>query len=246
MVLIFVNNGGIYVKKCVSFLLVLILCVSFSTSVFGLEVKIIADPNNIILDVEAIDPNNKIRNFIDIDESHWAYKEFESMVNSGVISGVSTIRLGPDENLTREQFVTILCRNMTGGNWEVSESPYYVDVPVFGWFSGAVEWSRNYNVAKGVGENLFGVGQSLTKEQMIQMIYNYSINNDIALKSVSVIDDPVKDMELVSDWAFSGVTWGNLLGLLVKDSDGNYNPKETATRADMVVTLYRFNELLEE
>lgn len=188
-----------------------------------------------------------IQNFKDINENHKAYNAFKYLIEKEVVFGVSADTLAPENTLSRAQFITMLCRNMTGyKTFEVSESPYFEDVHPLAWYAGAVEWGRNHNVTNGISETLFGSESLVTKEQMVQMVYNYVQNNDVKIKTVGIKDSPIKDSQDISDWAYEGVTWANLLNILDKDSSGNFNPKTPATRSDMAILLYNFDMVLEK
>ena len=90
-----------------------------------------------------------------------------------------------NEFITREDFLTMFFRLMTDYRYhEVSESPYYIDVNVRDWYAGYVEWARYNGVARGYGNDVWGIGDYLTVEQMCKMVHGYVEFNDFALLGV--------------------------------------------------------------
>lgn len=228
-------------------LIVGVLVLSLSIGVYAEDVNFVENSESQIVEenIEAV--VRDIKDFKDITESHRAYNAFKYLIEKEVVFGVGIDTLAPESTLSRAQFITMLCRDMTGyKTFEVGESPYFEDVHPLAWYAGAVEWGRNHNVTNGISETLFGSDTLVTKEQMVQMVYNYVQNNDVEVKIVESKDSPIKDSQDISDWAYDGVTWANLLNILDKDSNGNFNPKAPATRSDMAILLYNFDMVLEK
>lgn len=203
------------------------------------RIKDTENENSIILDTM-----HKMETFEDIDETHKAYKEFKYLIENGKITELGPEELGPDYEMTRAEFVNILRKAVTGeSGGGISESSYFVDVPTQAWYIADIEWARHHNVIVGVGNGFFLPNEKITVEQMITMLYNYVTKNGVNLKTVLVTDDPIEDMEDVSDWAYNAVTWANMLHILEK-KEGRIAPQRKATRTDMALLLYKFDNLI--
>lgn len=151
-------------------------------------------------------------------------------------------------SITREDYVTMFCRLMTGYRFhEVSESPYYIDVNVRDWYAGYVEWARYNGVAKGFGNDVWGIGYDLTVEQMCQMAYTYTHFNEFEIKDTEFVSVVCKDYDNVSHWAKDGVMWCLKNGLISVDSSGCLNPLSSVSWNTAVSFLERFdNRLIKE
>lgn len=232
-------------KKIISLILSITVLLSCGISVYAVDlnenekdvdIEIVYSPEEIGID--------SIETVTDIDKSDESYEAFKRFLDKGVISLLGPEEIGPEYNMSRVEYLAILRKYFTGREGGViSETPYFYDVDIFAWYAIVVEWARNTNTAVGVGNEYFKPEDKITNEQMITMLYNYVSKNNVSLNTIYIIDDPVNDMEEVSDWAYMAVTWANQLQLLNKDENGNVNPKELATRRDMVNLLYNFDNV---
>lgn len=72
---------------------------------------------------EAADaPDKQTPTFIDVDSSHWGFESAEKACRLGIINGIDDNRFAPDENVTAEQFATMVLRAVgeKNFNWERS------------------------------------------------------------------------------------------------------------------------------
>lgn len=122
-----------------------------------------------------------------------------------------------EEYITREDFLTMFFRLVTGYRFgEVSESPYYIDVKLMDWYAGYVEWARYNGVARGYGNDIWGIGDFLTYEQMYKMLHGYMIHNQLITNDIS---DNNLDLNTYSPWAKESILWCQSNGLI----NGNIN-----------------------
>lgn len=223
--------GGNTMKNIKTFIISICLISCFSTSVFGLGVYDLA-------------LNNEVENVsLDIlnDLPKGANKSsFEYLIENNALL-VRKDGIDIDSKVSREDFVTMFFRLMTGYKFcEVSESPYYYDVSPVHWYAGYVEWARYNGVARGFGNDLWGIGHNLTKEQMCKMLYGYySFNN--AFEEKGILED-YKDIDNVSEWAKESVVWC-LNNDLIVVKDGYLNPKDEVTLNDVAFVLEKFDLL---
>lgn len=190
-----------------------------------------------------------IENYKDITSEHRAYEAFKVLVERGIVTGISQDMMAPDNTLTRSSFVTMLsraCVNLNG----VEDLSQYKGVSQFkdnileAWFNPFVNWAFEHGVTNGISENEFGVNNLVTKEQMVQMIYNFVKNNNVKIDIVEAKNELVMDYDSCSSWAMEAINWAGNLGILDLDEDGNYHPTEEATRSDMAILLTNFLNIL--
>lgn len=227
-------------RKILSCFLCLIMILSCSVNVLATETDV-----NIEIVYNSEDVNlDSLENVTDLSKDDIGYTAFKFLLDKDVISLLGPEEIGPDYEMSRVEFLSILRKYMTGNEGGViSETPYYYDVDIFAWYAVIVEWARNSYTAIGVGNDYFAPEDKITIEQMVTMLYNYISKNNISLNTVYIIDDPVNDMKDVSDWAYNAVTWANQLQILNKDEARNISPKKYATRRDMAMLLYNLDML---
>jgi len=59
-----------------------------------------------------IGDNNQISTFSDLTQNHWAYQAISAMAQEGIIKGYSDGTFRPNNNVTREQFATMMVRTL--------------------------------------------------------------------------------------------------------------------------------------
>lgn len=194
------------------------------------------------------DINNTVSmdNFKDITIEHRAYEAFKTLVEKGIVSGVSSDMIAPDDTLTRSSFVTMLARACVEDvDVEVGfQLTKFTDIYPYAWYANSVVWAVEHKVTNGISETEFGPDLFVTKEQMVQMIYNYVKNNDVKIDIVEPKNEIVMDYDSCSSWAMEAINWAGNIGILDLDEDGNYRPTEEATRSDMAILLTNFLNIL--
>ena len=76
---------------------------------------------------------------------------------------------------------------------------------------------------------------------MAVIMYNYAVFKGMDVKT-GVAQSSFTDAAKVSSWAKDAVNWASSAGLIQGDSNKAFNPKQTATRAQVAVILQRFAE----
>ena len=175
--------------------------------------------------------NAAVSDFTDVPEDSW-YAEFVDFVyERDLMTGTSVHRFSPQLKITRAMFAQILYR--LAGSPAVNEPADFVDVPGSSWYSDACLWAAESNIMSGYGENKFGPGDFITREQMM-VVLNRFIGDDKNSGDLSLF----KDRGQVSPWALTSVSWGVGNGLMM-GSNGFLNPRAGATRAEAAAILTR-------
>ena len=112
--------------------------------------------------------------FIDIGD-HWARDYIESAYLQNIASGDSDRTFSPQGEMTRGMFVQMLY-NLYGkaqeGDFTQSS---YTDVPGDAWYRKAVSWAEQYGVVTGIGDGLFAPNRFVTRQEAMQIFYNYNL-----------------------------------------------------------------------
>ncbi len=179
------------------------------------------------------------KSFADVGESDWFFAAVKYVSQRGLMEGVTSSAFGPDSEMTRAMLVTVLYR--MEGKPAVSAQNGFSDVKEGEWYTEAVKWASANKIAAGYGSGAFGTYDSVTREQMAAVLYNYSkhkgydVNKSAALSSFS-------DTAELSSWAENAMKWAVSEGLINGTSADRLSPKGTATRAQVATILMRFNE----
>lgn len=179
-------------------------------------------------------------NFTDVPPEAWFSPAVTVTAAQGLFFGTGG-EFSPNEPMTRGMFATVLAR-LNGADLSGQTVAYFSDVAANAWYASAVNWAASRNILSGYGSGQFGPDDPITREQMAAILHNYSVY--LADFSLPQGDFPAfSDQETISPWATQGVqtlqSWGLLQG-----NGGNYNPKSTATRAEISKLLCTYIELL--
>ncbi|MDO5785825.1 MAG: S-layer homology domain-containing protein [Eubacteriales bacterium] len=165
----------------------------------------------------------------------WYTPYINYVYNKGFMVGNGDGTFGTNMNLTRAMLAQILYNR--AGKPDVDETPVFTDVPAGKWYSKAVTWAYKTNVVAGVGKGRFAPDQSITRQELAQMLY-------AAQKSPKVTGKlNFPDAVSVSEWAVDAVLWTTQQGIISGANIGGVNyllPRDNATRAQAatILTLY--------
>ena len=169
--------------------------------------------------------------YSDVTPSHWAYNAIEDLTKRRIVDGNDDGTFGPDDSITREAFVKML---ITAMNKPVSryDTPF-TDVSDGAWYYDYVATAVNSGIVNGIEDDFFGVGYNITRQDICVLICRAFYEGQTAE------DASCNDFREVSDYAKTAVSVMYKNGILQGDDDGNFNPKATASRAEVAAIFSR-------
>ena len=168
--------------------------------------------------------------FTDLDSVPWAKQSIMALYAKGIVSGMGDKKFAPTEFVTREQFVKILVSAL-GMSTEGSECEF-ADVDKNMWYYPYVACAVQNNIVYGIDENYFGTGSNITREQIAAMCARV-----VGRTSDKTVEDFV-DQDEISDYAKESVMLMKRLGVVSGNENGEFNPKDYATRAEAAQIIY--------
>ena len=180
--------------------------------------------------------------FTDVETGAWYEGAVAYAVENNLFKGISETEFAPDSAMTRAMLVTVLYR--LENPEEASGKSAFTDVPEGRWFTDAISWAADNNIAKGITDTLFAPEENITREQMATILFRYAqfkgydTANTMALSQFA-------DFAAISDWALSALQWANADALIQGTSETTLSPLDTATRAQVATILMRFCEMNE-
>ena len=183
---------------------------------------------------------NHIQNsfFTDVPQGAWPYDEVQYVYDRGIMTGMTSNYFGTGVELSRAHFVTMLYR--IEGQPSVSYSNKFPDVSAGQFFTNGVMWaSRNdIQVVHGYDNGQFGPSDSITREQMVTMLYRYLQYKKVA-GTGSDAWKSYPDASKVSGFAQEAVSWAVANGIIQGDQ-GKINPQKNTSRAEAATIIQRF------
>ena len=179
--------------------------------------------------------------FDDLVTDAWYTSGIEYVYENGIMLGMGNNKFAPAENVTREQVMQVLVTLEYTQPNAYNHSTGFDDVKTGQWYSRAITWAKAYNITSGVSENIFGLGQAVTREQLATFIKNYLVHTGSEVNIEGSLD-AFEDADKVSDWAKEGMIFCVSNGIIQGKSETTLDPKGYATRAELAQMLSQFLE----
>lgn len=179
--------------------------------------------------------------FRDVPEDAWYHEAVNTLGVFGIFRGKDGSRFYPEDNITRAEFITMIQR-ISKESYKMSVvqiygEPRFKDVPEDAWYRVYADWGYDSGIIEGYEGNFSG-DRNITREEMAKILmdfYSKEYGTDMSgiEKGVSFTDE-----DEISEWARDKVKDMAELGLISGMSDGSFNPKGNATRAQAAQMIY--------
>ena len=113
------------------------------------------------------------KSFCDVAEDDWYYNAVMWAAENGIVLGNADGTYAPNDNVTREQMVTILYRYADSPEVEDGEITFADAADIDEYAQAAVAWAVAEGVVKGVGDNKFNPDGNSTRAETAQVMLNY-------------------------------------------------------------------------
>ncbi len=180
--------------------------------------------------------------FTDVADNAWYEDAVEYTSEQGIIGGTSATTFGPNESVTRGQFVTILGR-LDGADTSVTTGKF-TDVDSNAFYAPFVYWAADKGITSGDTATTFAPNKNLTREEMATLIANYLNVEGITLDKVGAASAAFADQGKISSWAKDGVELLQDYGLLTGDNANKMNPKSTISRAEAATVFTKLDKAM--
>lgn len=182
---------------------------------------------------EEVKEEQEYSKFADISEDYWLFKELYQLKELGIVSGDDNGNFNPTNSITREEFVKLVCVafkiSPKSGESEFS------DVKYGSWYAPYVNAAVDAGVVNGMGENIFGVGQTITRQDVCTMLYRMIKKDDVDIQR------PVfkfADREDIAIYAIEAVEVMQMAELINGYEDNTFRPRAECTREQAIKMLY--------
>ncbi|MCD8380938.1 MAG: S8 family serine peptidase, partial [Lachnospiraceae bacterium] len=171
----------------------------------------------------------------DVSYNAWYTEAVKYVYENNIMCGTGNGKFEPYTAMTRAMAVQILY------NYEntpsVSGSAKFSDVKKGKWYYNAIQWATTKGIVLGVGDGRFEPNRAITREEFVQILYNYANQPEVK----GTIDFP--DADAVSKWAVSAMTWAVQNDLISGTLENNIvilAPKGYALRAQAAIILMKY------
>ena len=117
----------------------------------------------------------------------------------------------------------------------------FTDVKADRYYAGYVAWAVENGIVLGTSETTFSPNASVTREQMVTMLYRYA--NYLGMDTTGSGDalNQFPDASDVSTWAEAAMAWATDRGI-INGTEKGLLPRATATRAQCAQIWMKFGQ----
>ena len=181
--------------------------------------------------------------FPDVKRSAWYYSYVEEAADMGLFAGDEKGFFGPENNITRAQFVQVLFNALAPEDYVPQASPF-IDVKDSDWFVAAVSWAGEQKVVSGYEDGTFRPNAPITREEMCVILVNY-VNRTLVPNAPETDGFAFPDDDSISSWAKEAVYWCQGNSLVSGDETGRFNPVDYTRRCEAASVFVRYVKLVE-
>lgn len=188
-----------------------------------------------LLSISVNAQTNSSAAFEDVPTNAWYKSAVDTVVEKGIMNGVSEKAFAPENLTTRATIITILWR--MNGSPEVNESAPFSDLTQE-WYISAVNWAYKNTIVNGVSETLFAPDATLSRDGIVTILYRFYLSNGGKPAGNSDLS-AYSDADSINSWAKDAFTWAAAAGIIT-GSDGKLRPTDYVSRAELATMIVRF------
>lgn len=181
----------------------------------------------------SVSTNNEQTVFDDLKDAAWAEESILYLYNKGIVSGIEKNVFNPNGLVTREQFAKMIVTAFD--LYDENAVCNFDDMVAGAWYCSYVASAVNAGIVYGTGENTFGVGENITREDMAAIAYRAAgtLGEITDAESEKFADD-----EDISEYAKKAVYTLKANGIMNGKGNNEFEPKAYATRAEAAKMIH--------
>ncbi len=177
--------------------------------------------------------------FADVKAGAWYYEYVTGLAEMGIVNGGADGLFRPDDTITRCEFSKMLVEAL--GIYDDSAVCDFADVNESDWFVRYVASAVKFDIVNGLGDGNFAPHEQITREDMAVMAFRAA---ELMLDMGSAGEPEFNDADKISDYAKNSVAQMQKAQIL-SGSSGNFEPKNSTTRAQAAKVVYMLVQLLD-
>ena len=181
--------------------------------------------------------------FPDTSKTAWYNDAVTYAVGAGIMSGYNNGNFGTSDSIQRQDFLVMLAR-LDGV--ELEEYNYdcwkFSDVGRNSYYEAAVNWGAANGIVTGYQNGKFGVGDKVTREQLVTFLYRYAdykgYDSSYSSNRQNIVSSRYRDYKNVSSFAKSPVLWALEKGVISGKTNTTIVPQGNAQRCEVAKIMY--------
>ena len=189
-----------------------------------------------------IDATWHYRLYPDAATNAWYSEAVKYVSENGIMSGYQNGLFGISDSIKRQDFLVMLAR-LDGVNLETYKyKSSFPDVVRNSYYEAAVNWGAQKGIVTGYDNGKFGVGDKVTREQIVTFLYRYAdykgYDSDYSSNRENVVSRQYKDYKKVSGFAKDPILWAIEKGVISGKTSSTIAPQGNAQRCEVAKIMY--------
>ena len=173
--------------------------------------------------------------FSDVAEGDWYYDFVATVYDKQLFAGFDDGTFRPDEDMTYGQFLAVLSQ-FSGDTINTADAEV--------WYDPYVQWGMESGVLPGALWDGFDPTASITRQDMAVIFGSFLTEYEVSYTPVNEGAAEFTDNDEIASYALGGVALCWQAGLMGGRTDGSFGPQETATRAEVAVTMVQMARVM--
>ena len=204
----------------------------------------------VILNIDYTDTNNLSWNltkkadtiFPDTQSGAWYNDSVTYVVGAGIMSGYSNGKFGTSDSIQRQDFLVMLARYEGVDLSKYNYKSKFSDVARGSYYEAAVNWGAEMGIVTGYDNGKFGVGDKVTREQLVTFLYRYAkykgIDTTCTMAEKNYVKNTYSDYKNVSLFAQDAIVWAVTYGVIGGKTPTTIVPQGNAQRCEVAKIMY--------
>ncbi len=182
--------------------------------------------------------------FPDTASGQWYSDAIAYAYGSGIMTGYENGKFGTSDGIQRQDFLVMLARydGVAFSSYAYANMGGFSDFNSYEYYAPAVNWGYYNDIVTGYQNGKFGVGDKITREQIVTFLYRYAkykgLDVEVSTASANAIKAKYKDFGNVSDFSKEAVLWAIDRGVINGKTSNTIAPQGTAQRCEVAQIMY--------
>ena len=207
----------------------------------------VSDKNNISINMInnncLLDANwHYNRLYPDAASNAWYSESVKYVSKQGIMSGYSNGKFGTSDSIQRQDFLVILARIGDVALDDYNGKSKFPDVARNSYYEAAVNWGAQNGIVTGYNNGKFGVGDKVTREQLVTFLYRYAkykgYDYSYTTDRETVVSGQYIDYKNVSGFAKDSILWAIEKGVISGKTSSTIVPQGNAQRCEVAKIMY--------
>jgi len=162
-----------------------------------------------------------------------------TLATQGIISGVAPGRFNPDASISRAEFARIVTGML--GTFDPNASSNFTDVRRGDWFFGAVGSASRQRLMTGTSSTRFSPNMVIPRDQLVAVSARV-LRDEMGVQTPAnpnAVLQTFSDSGSLAAWSINDLALATRHNLVVRRADGRFAPRDSMTRGDAAIILYR-------